>query len=101
MNQARLFLIIIALLISFFLTYYSQTYLITEDHIYSLYSTQLSYEQIEKMLANQEKWAWVGYAVLPVFYFIKIGLVSTCVYVGVLLGASQKVGFKKNHARRN
>jgi hypothetical protein len=95
MNQARLFLIIIALLISFFLTYYSQTYLVTENHIYSFYSTQLSYEQIEKMLANQEKWAWVGYAFIPIFYFIKIGLVSTCVYVGVLLGASQKVGFKK------
>lgn len=95
MTNSNIYLISACIVSTYLLTYYSQTYLVTEDHIYSFYSTQLSYEQIEKMLASQEKWAWVSYAVIPIFYFIKIGLVSTCVYVGVLLGASQKVGFKE------
>lgn len=69
----------------FLLTWYTKTEILTEREIANFYSTQLSYEQIEQMLINQRKWEWLGYLFIPVFYLLKILLVTLCVYTGILL----------------
>jgi hypothetical protein len=43
------------------------------------------------MLSQQEKWAWLGYLILPIVYLLKIGLISSCTYVGLFLVCGNKV----------
>jgi len=46
------------------------------------------------MLSQQKKWEWLGYALLPIIYLIKIGLITLCVYKGFFfLALPQKVKF--------
>jgi hypothetical protein len=66
-----------------------------ESDIYNFYSTQLSYEQIEQVLSQQNKWEWLGYVLLPIIYLIKIGLITLCVYTGFFLALPQKVKFRE------
>jgi len=44
----------ISLFILILLTWYTKTEIVTEREIVNFYSTQLSYEQIEQMLAGQK-----------------------------------------------
>ena len=46
------------------------------------------------MLSQQKKWEWLGYALLPIIYLIKIGLITLCVYTGFFLALPQKVKFR-------
>lgn len=83
------YLILLNLALLYVFTYYTQTYLITEHQIYSFYSTQLSYEQIESFVTQQKKWAWVGYVMLPVLYFLKTGAIALCVYAGLYVAGGR------------
>ena len=45
--------------------YITKEFLTTEEMYHATLGEQLSYDSIEKMLALQEKWQWVGYAAIP------------------------------------
>lgn len=63
--------------------------------IYNFYSEQLAQEQIEKLLESQEKWAWVGYAIIPLLILIRSSLVALCLSVGVFFyEMERKIPFK-------
>jgi hypothetical protein len=79
------YILIFVIFFLFLLTWYTQTEILTEREIVNFYSTQLSYEQIKQMLSNQKKWEWLGYVFIPVFYLLKLSLVTLCVYTGILL----------------
>ena len=81
-------------LIIIFLTYISKEFLVSEEMYYTTLGEQLSYDSIEKMLALQEKWQWVGYIVIPLIYLLKFSLIAMCLSIGAVLG-NQKVSFKK------
>ncbi len=51
-------------------------------------------ERFEKLWAESQKWAWVGYAFVPVLYLVKFTLVSFCIVTGALL-ANVRIGFKR------
>ncbi len=57
--------------------------LINEGLYFNNFAEQLSYEQIEDMLAQGKRWEWLGYAIIPVIYLIKLSLVAACLSVGV------------------
>lgn len=64
------------------ITYLVQSYLITSDVFHNSYAEQLSYDRIEEMIDGQNKYAWVGYAIVPLIYAIKFFLVSLCLLTG-------------------
>lgn len=63
-------------------TYLIQSFLITDNVFYASYAEQLSYDRIEEIIAGQNRWAWVTYAILPVIYAIKFFLVACCLLAG-------------------
>jgi len=85
----------ISLFILILLTWYTKTEIVTEREIVNFYSTQLSYEQIEQILAGQKKWEWLGYLFIPIFYLLKLSLVTLCVYTGILLLNIKNISWNK------
>lgn len=62
--------------------YLIQSFLITDNVFYNTYAEQLSYERVEEMIDGQNKYAWVGYAIIPLIYALKFFLVACCLMVG-------------------
>ncbi len=63
--------------------------------VLNFYSEQLAQEQIEKLLESQEKWAWIGYAIIPLLILIRSSLVALCLSVGVFFYEMEcKIPFK-------
>ncbi|WP_445748594.1 hypothetical protein [Polaribacter sp.] len=60
------------------------SYLLNIDElVYNFYSEQLAQQQIEELLETQKKWAWVGYAIVPVIIVLRTSLVATCLSIGL------------------
>lgn len=68
-----------------FIELISKKALINNELIYNFYSEQLAKEQIYKLLENQQKWAWVGYVLMPIIVLIRTSLVSICLSIGLFL----------------
>jgi len=75
-----------------FLTVVVLTFLITllvkygfglDKLVYNFYAEQLAKDQLEKLLAAQQKWAWVGYVIIPLMVLIRSSLVALCLSIGV------------------
>ncbi len=66
------------------ITYLVQSFLFTENVIYNSYAEQLSYDRIEEIIDGQNKYAWVGYAILPFLSAIKFFLVACCLLAGAV-----------------
>jgi hypothetical protein len=87
MDKRLLFLLLVGTVLLFgFLNSYV---LINEGLYFNNFAEQLSYEQIEDMLAQGKKWEWLGYAIIPVIYLIKLSLVAACLSVGVFFVSNQ------------
>ncbi len=82
-NNYNLFFISVLLL--YITTYFIKTTLNSQELIYNFYSEQLAQEQVEKLIQSQEKWAWLGYAVIPLLVLIRSSLVAMCLSVGHFL----------------
>lgn len=67
------------------ISWFFRTEITTDNRVIDFYNAQLSYNQIEQMLSTQRKWEWLGYVFIPVFYLLKLSLVTLCVYTGILL----------------
>jgi len=87
------FFILIFLLIS--ITVLFQHLLDVEELVHNFYSEQLAQEQIEKLLESQAKWAWLGYAIIPLLILIRSSLVALCLSVGAFFyEMERKIPFK-------
>jgi hypothetical protein len=89
------YFILLNLLFAFFISYFFQSEIVTNDLIVDFYSHQLSSAQIEKMLINQERFEWIGYLFIPIFYLIKILAITLCIYSGVLILNLSNLTFSK------
>ncbi len=92
-SDKRLYLLGLCL-ISFAFTYLSQAFFITEELFYNSLGEQVAMERFEKLWAESQKWAWLGYLFVPILYLVKFTLVSFCIVTGALL-ANVKIGFKR------
>jgi hypothetical protein len=81
LNNFSLYILII-ILISF-ITYFSGIYLNTDELLYNYYSEQIAKEQLEKIIESQQKWGWLGYAIIPLVVLIRTSLVAMCLSIGV------------------
>jgi hypothetical protein len=85
----------ISILVSMLMTLYYKSDILTEKEFFNHYSSQLSYEQIQKMMSFRKEYEWLGYILTPIFYFIKISLISLCLYTGILLANIKNLSLAK------
>ncbi len=81
-NTAKMFGIYCIYIIAF--AYLQHLFLINDQLYYHALSNQLSYDSIDRMLTFQKKWQWLAYCIMPLFYFLKFGLVSCCLLSGAI-----------------
>lgn len=92
-NYLLFFLLIVFNLIILFFTNYL---LNTNDLLVNFYSEELAKDQLEQLLENQQKWAWIGYSILPLLILIRTSLVSFCLSIGLFLyDIENKIQFKQ------
>lgn len=82
-NSWLLFSIII--LSSITLSYMFNYFLVDNNLYYAYFENKLSYERIDEMLYSKEKWSWVSYSLVPLFYFIKFGLITITLLTGAFM----------------
>ena len=92
MPRTYLFLLLVAS--TGFVVFLSGYILVYDGLYYSSLSEQLSYEQIEKLLAQGKKYEWLSYVLLPILSLIKLTFVASCLSLGVLL-VSNRFAFKQ------
>lgn len=90
----KLFLILIfSYLIIRFL---SDICLETRELFYDFFSEQLAKEQITQLLQTQKKWAWIGYAIIPVLILLRTSFVAFCLSIGLFFYETENtVKFKQ------
>ncbi|PHS51256.1 MAG: hypothetical protein COB01_10705 [Lutibacter sp.] len=92
-NKYHYFILII---LSFFVLLISKKSLNLNDLLYNQLSEQLVQEQVEKLLESQQKWAWVGYAIIPLLILIRSSLVALCLSIGTFFyEIEHKIPFKQ------
>ena len=64
------------------ITYYNQTFIITDELYWNSYGWQLSNKQFNDYLTFSKKWQWVGYLFVPVAIIIRLSFVWICLKVG-------------------
>jgi hypothetical protein len=56
----------------------------------------LAKEQVEQIVNNQNKWSWVGYAIIPLLILLRTSLVTLCISIGLFFyDIENKIKFKQ------
>ncbi len=76
---------IILCLVSILLVIITNFLLDTNELMLNSLSEQLTRDQLEEFVELNQKWQWVGYLTLPIILFIKVGLISTVLFMGTYL----------------
>ena len=71
----------------------TQLFLVNDDLYFNSLSDKLSYERILEILTERQKWSWLNYVIVPVFFFLKLFLISICFTVGAFV-VNLKLSFK-------
>ncbi len=53
-------------------TIFSNQFFLTRSLYLNTFSSQLSYDKIDKLLAFQQEWQWLSYMILPLWFLRKI-----------------------------
>ena len=85
MSRVNNFIFFLSLSFLIAIINYLSSTLISDDLYYNSLGEQLTYDKIDEFLDHQEKWFWLGYALIPVIYLIKFTLIAFCLNVGILL----------------
>lgn len=85
---ALILLILIALLLRVLIS----ELVFTDEVYYAALSDNLSFDRIDELLKNRKELAWVSYAITPLYYTLKIFLVTVCLYIGIFM-LEKKVSF--------
>ncbi|MDI9878355.1 hypothetical protein [Flectobacillus longus] len=74
------------------LTFTLNQFLVSNTLYYNSYSEQLTIERIEGIIEESHKWAWLGYLLVPVIYYIKLSLIALVLQTGFFF-FERKVSF--------
>lgn len=74
------------------LTFTINQFLVSNTLYYNSYSEQLTIERIESIIEQSHKWAWLGYLLVPVIYYIKLSLITLVLQTGFFF-FERKVSF--------
>ncbi|WP_343702539.1 hypothetical protein [Chitinophaga sp.] len=67
------------------LAYYNNTFIVSNELYYRTYSEQLTMERIDTLLSAQQRWLWLGYAMVPLLFAIRTSFTACCLYLGGFL----------------
>lgn len=90
-NRFYFFLIFCTLAIA--IMWAANTVLISDDLYFDYFGEQLAYERVVELIDISKNWSWIGYFLLPIFYFLKFLFVAITLFIGFQLSNS-KVPFK-------
>lgn len=71
------------------ITLLSQYLLISDELYFNSFTEQLSYEQIESLIDDKRKWAWVPYPVLFLFNLVRFTVLASCLSLGYYFSKNQ------------
>ncbi|AUD07482.1 hypothetical protein CWM47_25515 [Spirosoma pollinicola] len=77
--------------ISLFLAYAGQHLLLSDELYFNALAEQMTYEQIQKTIAQSHEWSWLGYCIVPLFNLLKFTLVASCISLGYYFAADRWV----------
>lgn len=63
--------------------------------LYNSLAEKLTTKQIQYFFEFQEKWQWVGYAIVPIIVLIKTCLIASTLYIGTFFFSKVAVTFKQ------
>jgi hypothetical protein len=89
-KNITVFLLLVALIV--LLTCLTNLFLISDTLYYNTFIEQLSVEKIEGIIEESHKWAWLGYLLVPVIYYIKLSLIALVLQTGFFF-FDRKVSF--------
>lgn len=91
-NKKMFFFILIAL--SIYISELNQIILNIEDLTTSNLAEKLTYKQLLEYSSLKEKWKVVGYIIIPIYFLIKISLISAILDIGCFF-FSKEIKYKK------
>jgi len=59
--------------------------------LYNSLSEQLTYEQINYFFSFQKKWKIIGFLFIPIFYALKISIISAIIYIGLFFTSKKDI----------
>lgn len=67
-----------------------------DELVINYHSNQFTQQQIADYLANQKKWEWLGYVIIPIIILLRSSLVATCLSIGMFFyNMEHKLKFKQ------
>ncbi|QIH38552.1 hypothetical protein G7A72_06975 [Flavobacterium sp. Sr18] len=91
-NLAKLLILGISIIV---LTEIANKVLNIRGLIYNSLGEQLTNKEIVKIFEFQDKWQFVGYAIVPVMMFLKTSLIASALYMGTFFFSKIAVTFKQ------
>lgn len=84
MTKTKTFLLFFIILFAFTINgLLSKLILNINELLFNSLLEQLTQDEVERIVNNQQKWEWVGYAIIPIIVLIRSGLVTICLSVGM------------------
>jgi len=90
--QVNIYLFVIIVLTSLLIGLLTNIFLISETIYYNTFAEQLTIERIEDAIEQSRKWAWVGYLLVPIIYYLKFLVVALVLQTGFFF-FERKVSF--------
>ena len=66
-----------------------------KELLYNSLSLQFTQKQIQLFFEFQDKWQWVGYAIVPIMVVIKTCLIASILYIGTFFFSKIPISFKQ------
>jgi hypothetical protein len=80
--------------LSIVLGYCNKEFFLGDEFYFNNYGEQLSFNDINRLIQFQDRWGWVTFVLVPVFYLLKFIITAATLYVGVFF-LDLKYSFKK------
>ncbi|SOD79446.1 hypothetical protein [Spirosoma fluviale] len=77
--------------VSLLLTFSGQHLLLSDELYFNALAEQMTYEQIQKAIAQNHEWSWLAYIIIPIFNLLKFSLVAACISLGYYFAADRWV----------
>ncbi len=66
-----------------------QFLLVSDDLFMNFLLNRYDYDRVQEIIKSAKEHQWFGYAIAPITYFIKLSLVSTCLFIGSFFADKQ------------
>lgn len=87
-------LTLVVIIVHLSLSLYHELFLLTEGLYFNSLIGNYSVEKIEELLIQKDRFKWLGFLLVPVFYLLKIWIITSVLYlVKIILGKTFQATF--------